>query len=1218
MAVQIASLNVDGLQDPKKRTSLFKFFQKSPCDVILLQETHVQDGNIAEWRREWRELTGSGYSDWNAGPSSSSCGVGILINSRKNIIVTDYAKDSDGRVLNTKISYNGAKAQILAIYGPNVSNRRERFFNDLGNIIFDTIPLIMCGDFNMVENPTLDRRGGTISTTQTVGLNSLGTIKSTYGLVDPWRKAHPGLKEYTWKSRWVSTPIESRIDRFYTSKKFKTTNYEFLSTPWSDHKIIKLDLVLGDPHNRGTNYWKLNTSVLEDEVYVTQMTDFLNTYKTKQNHFPTLSLWWEATKIEVAAFTRAYCTQVANQRRSQIAATKKQINLEASKPKPNKTHISSLYDKLSNLNQIHHSGVMIRSREQLIANEDKPTKFFYLQEQIKQTKKSIKSLKTQDDNGQIKVTTETAAIQHQIREYYIDLFKKHPTEVEAQNEILQHTIKTLTREQKEYLDAPLTEPEILNAIEYTETNKSPGIDGIPVEFYQKFWPILKDDFVTMANHIYIHQQPLSTTQKTGVIVLIYKRDDKEDLGNWRPITLLCLDYKIITKTIATRLKRILPDLIHDDQTCAVPDRIIFSNLYTIRDAITYSQHKKQNLFIVSYDFEKAFDSVDHDYYYKVLHHMNFGSTYINFFKNIYADRTSMVMNDGRLTGRIPLKRGFLQGDSLSLPSFVIVAETASNHIRAQPTITGLDIPGHDGQLKLQDYADDKESLTNEPSSITHTVECLNLFGRASGCRLNPSKIKGLMVLNQETKSQQQIIQQQFPYIAWNEDTGLKVLGIHFFEDHNNTLNYNWTKVVNKLRQMTNLLQHRTMSMRGKVILLNTIILSKVWYLASVIPLPAAHLKTIEGIILDFLWGDTRYRPISPKTFYLPISKGGLGLLHPKHQSAALRLKYFFYITDPNRTELWILYARYWLSFRLKKYNNRDWDFLLKTRCAKYNGTLPPRDDDDIDDDGNVSYYDSLGPKFPSYYRTILADHLDHYYDDLLNTPYNSTKNIYKVLIQAAYRQYSVTAEHVWNRTLKFQIPWAKVWPHNFSSYAVGKCQDVLYKLMHNAHSTKVKRHRTNNSDKYCKICKQNNKQIAEDTLHIFARCPVARAIWKAYQSIYQKLLSGRPYIYEQAALTLNLIYHNIPPPTKKLALTLTTFIVNELWQTRCSHIHESTDPCIARSVQKINTQITTTLTAHFNKHKRHHTLDTFSRLFTIDNAICQMRDGKLQFNLPIP
>ena len=128
----------------------------------------------------------------------------------------------------------------------------------------------------MVEHPGLDRKGGRIRNEHTKGLNILKRIKTNFDLIDPWRTANPKKREYTWKERNKNRNIESRLDRFYTTSSIMTYNFDFLATIWSDHKIISFEVTIGKPPSKGTNYWKLNTSILEDKEYVDQMTNLLN------------------------------------------------------------------------------------------------------------------------------------------------------------------------------------------------------------------------------------------------------------------------------------------------------------------------------------------------------------------------------------------------------------------------------------------------------------------------------------------------------------------------------------------------------------------------------------------------------------------------------------------------------------------------------------------------------------------------------------------------------------------------------------------------------------------------------------------------------------------------------------------------------------------------------------------------------------------------------
>ena len=96
-------------------------------------------------------------------------------------------------------------------------------------------------------------------------------------------------------------------------------------------------------------------------------------------------------------------------------------------------------------------------------------------------------------------------------------------------------------------------------------NKSPGNDGFTVEFYCTFWPVLGDIIVVALNEAY-DKGSLSTSQKQGIITLIEKEGkDAVYIQNYRPITLLNVDYKIISKVLASRIKNVLGEIIHHDQ-----------------------------------------------------------------------------------------------------------------------------------------------------------------------------------------------------------------------------------------------------------------------------------------------------------------------------------------------------------------------------------------------------------------------------------------------------------------------------------------------------------------------------------------------------------------------------------------------------------------------------------------------------------------------------
>ena len=106
-----------------------------------------------------------------------------------------------------------------------------------------------------------------------------------------------------------------------------------------------------------------------------------------------------------------------------------------------------------------------------------------------------------------------------------------------------------------------------------KNNKSPGCDGIPVEFYKTFWADIHTFLIDSLDDAY-QVGELSTTQKRGILSLIFKKNDKELLKNWRPISLLNTDYKILTHVLANRLKKVIGKIINTDQNGYIKGRNI--------------------------------------------------------------------------------------------------------------------------------------------------------------------------------------------------------------------------------------------------------------------------------------------------------------------------------------------------------------------------------------------------------------------------------------------------------------------------------------------------------------------------------------------------------------------------------------------------------------------------------------------------------------------
>ena len=147
-----------------------------------------------------------------------------------------------------------------------------------------------------------------------------------------------------------------------------------------------------------------------------------------------------------------------------------------------------------------------------------------------------------------------------------------------------------------------------------ENGKSPGIDGLAIEFYKSLFDLIKSYLLQLYNSILFQDENLIPSMTKAIINLIPKNDQKERL-KLETNLLTLLDYKILTKILSNRLK---PLQISKEQTCGIPNRSTFSNLFTIRELITCSTTKKIKTYIISVEQEKPFDKVDREFLYKIM------------------------------------------------------------------------------------------------------------------------------------------------------------------------------------------------------------------------------------------------------------------------------------------------------------------------------------------------------------------------------------------------------------------------------------------------------------------------------------------------------------------------------------------------------------------------------------------------------------------------
>ena len=251
---------------------------------------------------------------------------------------------------------------------------------------------------------------------------------------------------------------------------------------------------------------------------------------------------------------------------------------------------------------------------------------------------------------------------------------------------------------------------LFTALKGLQTGKSPGSDGLPIEFYSAFWDLLCDPLLSVLNDCF-RVGSLCASQRKALLRLIYEKDDKCLGKNWWPISLLNCDYKLVLKIITDRLKQVMPSIVHFDQTCSVVGRSIFSNLHLIRDTLDMINKTDETGILVTLDQMKAFDGVDHDFLMRVLAKFGFGPSFCRWVSIFYLNVFSRIIFNGKLSAPVFLERGVRQGCPLHPLLYVLTSEALANQIRKNSAIEGFLLPGTgDLQFKIPQYADDATRL----------------------------------------------------------------------------------------------------------------------------------------------------------------------------------------------------------------------------------------------------------------------------------------------------------------------------------------------------------------------------------------------------------------------------------------------------------------------------------------------------------------------------
>ena len=305
----------------------------------------------------------------------------------------------------------------------------------------------------------------------------------------------------------------------------------------------------------------------------------------------------------------------------------------------------------------------------------------------------------------------------------------------------------------------------------------------------------------------------------------------------------------------------------------------------------------------------------------------------------------------------------------------------------------------------------------------------------------------------------------------NETT--KILGIYFNEDLQYANNINWQKTIDKMEKHINKLSPRILSLNGKVILANTLILSKTSFLSNIFPLDIKTTLNIQNKIFQYIWKN-KQEPIARKTIFLSKNLGGLNLLEPQAHNIAMRIKHLLQLKQKEKTPPWMNIATYWVAIDLFNFS-QDYFFLMNNNRTK-----------------------TINNNKPYYYKDIIY-YIKNENKEIKKIENPNTKNIYQKIIQGS-KQHKISGENLWKKLLP-KLDFNQIWKNTYNSYAQPFCTDLYYRRLHYSTKTKEYMHKcTQDINPKCNYC-----QNIENNLHLFTECQRIDKICEYYQTHLTKL-----------------------------------------------------------------------------------------------------------------
>uniref|UniRef100_A0AAQ6ABA7 Reverse transcriptase domain-containing protein n=1 Tax=Amphiprion ocellaris TaxID=80972 RepID=A0AAQ6ABA7_AMPOC len=842
--LKIISFNVNGVLNPVKRSKILSKLKKERAQIAFLQETHMSKLEHVKLKKQgFKYVFASSYK------STHKRGVAILISNSLTYEHESEITDDSGRFIKITGKLEGSEVTLLNVYAPPGSD--WKLYKKIFGMMASSQGVVICGgDFNFRLNPILDSSG---KNTQSNSLSKkVKSLMEELGVIDVWRDMHPMTREYTHFSAPHS--VYSRIDYFFVFSvdRLRIRDSKISTIDLSDHCPIILMVDL--KRNIKRTLWRINSCILNDLKTVEEITrDIKEFLEINDDGIIKPTIIWDTLKAVLRGKLISLAAHIKKCRGKRLADLQTKLKQMQTRDGLNTTNeirddikkVQKQIDDIYSLEIQKNLTFLKQKNYDVGARSAKVLAYKLRKQQMENTIYKIKNPRT----GQIEESREK--IKECFEMFYRDLYKQPEAASEQRIEKFLNGLELSKVKdfQNEILTKPITIKEVNVAISKLKSGKSPGSDGYTGEWYKCLKSSLSTLLVRTFNWVLRTGETPPSWHEAVISVIPKENKDKQECGNYRPISVLNVDYKLFTSILARRLENILPDIINLDQTGFIQQRQTMDNIRRTLHIVDHATREKNCALIVGLDAEKAFDSVRWLFLYKIMDKFAFHSAFIKVIQSLYSKPTARIKVNGDLSDSFMLERGSRQGCPLSPLLFTLFIEPLGQLLRQSTQIKGITVAGIEHKVAM--FADDVLVYLEEPEkSFNGLMILLKEFGNLSGYKLNISKTQ-VMTLNFTASTD---LQNRYS-LSW-ESQEIKYLGVTVTKDLTKLLQVNYEPL--SLRITEDL--HRWslipfLSLTSRVNTIKMSVLPKLLYLFRTLPIevPEGQFGEWDKQISRFIW-----------------------------------------------------------------------------------------------------------------------------------------------------------------------------------------------------------------------------------------------------------------------------------------------------------------------------------------------------------------------------